>query len=194
MPRWWHPRYRPSRSAVWLALIPLGLIAYLAYLGLTRGDTLAPFHVQAELWHRGFAGPFSGVVRFAAALPHDISALVTGHTSRVAIGDPLSWNAHDLIDLGFLIFACGGFAVAWRRMPAAYLAYAAVFLCAALSYPAPHEPLYAFPGGVLMIFPVFIRSATWLARRPRVTAASLGVSAAMLVALSGLWATWASVS
>ena len=54
------PRYRLRANVLWLALLPAGLGLYMAYLGLSGGDTLAPFHAQG-IWGRHFAGPYVGV-------------------------------------------------------------------------------------------------------------------------------------
>src|SRR5450755_698461 len=57
---WW-ARVRPVHgirpSFAWIALVPVGLGAYLGFLALKTGDGLAPFHVQ-QVWFRHFAGPF----------------------------------------------------------------------------------------------------------------------------------------
>ena len=53
-------RYRLRRDALWLLLMPLGIAIYMAYLGLSGGNALLPFHAQ-DVWNRHFAGPFVGV-------------------------------------------------------------------------------------------------------------------------------------
>src|SRR5439155_14070025 len=55
------PRHRLRPELLWLALAPLGLAAYCAYLGIRFGDAFAWAHVQ-DAWTRSFAGPFGGLV------------------------------------------------------------------------------------------------------------------------------------
>ena len=50
-------RYRVRRDILWLGLLPLGVVAYGAYLALSGGDALAPLRAQ-NVWGRHFAGPY----------------------------------------------------------------------------------------------------------------------------------------
>ena len=187
--RWWQPRHRVSWSVLWLLLVPLGVVAYLSYLGITHDAPLAPFQVQ-YFWQREFAGPFGAIVHLATALPHDLHRIVSGSTLPVERGDPISWTTHDLIDLGFLLFALVGLAWSRRRLPAAYLFYALVMLAQVLSYPTAREPLASFPRYVLVIFPLFMAWAAKLADRPVARRGVLVSSAVLLAGFSGVWTFW----
>jgi hypothetical protein len=186
---YWMPRRRLDSSAAWLALVPAGLLAYLAYYGLSHGQPLAPFNAEAY-WGRQFAGPFGALVGAIAALPHDLSSVIGGTAGPLAPGDPLSWNAHELIDLGLLAFTVVGLAGAWRRLPFAYFAYGFVLLAQATSYPVAAEPLKSVARYMLVIFPAFVGWALLLKDRPRLRFTVLAMSAAALVFFSGLWALW----
>jgi Dolichyl-phosphate-mannose-protein mannosyltransferase len=113
--RWWRPRYRVTPSAAWLAVVPLGLVAYLAYLGIAHGQPFATFTAQ-HYWGRSFADPFGAVWRLLVALPADVRNVLSGTGVPVGPGDPLTWSAHNLIDLGFVLFAIVGLVGAWRRV------------------------------------------------------------------------------
>jgi hypothetical protein len=190
---WWRPRFPVSWSISWLALVPAGLAAYLGYLAVVHGAPLAPYRAASVDWGHVFAGPFGAVVRTLVDLPDDLRGLVTGNARAVGPGDPLSWNARDLIDLGFLAFAVAGLLAAWRRLPMAYIAYAFVSLAQALSFPPPHEPMIGFSRYLLPIFPLFMGVAARLSGRRALTSVVLGVSAVLLAVFSGLWAYWALV-
>lgn len=190
---WWRPRYTLSRSALWLLLVPAGVVAYLAYLWVTHDAPLAPFQVQ-HLWGRQFAGPFGAIVRLARALPHDLGQILSGHTHSIGSGDPISWTTHNLIDLAFLIFALVGLAWSWRRVPRAYFVYAVVMLAQVLSDPTPMEPLVSFSRYILVIFPLFMGWGGKLAAKPVAARATLVLSAGLLAGFSGLWAYWAWVA
>jgi len=187
---WWKPRYPVRPSVGWLALVPVGLVMYLSYLGIAHGQPLATYYAQNHYWHHLFAGPFGGVVQAIAGVPDDVHRVLTGTGMHIGPGDPISWNAHDLIDLGFVAFAAIGTIAAWRRVPFAYFAYTIVLLAFDLSFPTGEEPLQSISRYTLVIFPVFIGWALLLKGRPRVTLAVLGTSAALLAVFSALWATW----
>jgi hypothetical protein len=187
---WWRPRFAITRSAAWLALVPAGLAAYLGYLGITHGAPLAPYHAAQADWGRFFGGPFGAVVRLLLALPGDIHGLLAGTARPVGPGDPLNWNAHDLIDLGFFAVAIAAVAVSWRRVPFAYFAYAVTIIAYGASFPYPHAPLQALPRYLLPIFPLFMGSAAWLSERRKTRWAVLVTSGALLLVFSGLWAFW----
>ncbi len=187
---WWKPRYRVRASIAWLALVPAGLSAYLAYLGVAHGQPFAAFYAQRFYWGHHFAGPFGAVARTILGVPDDIRHALTGTGRLVGPGDPISWNTHDLNNLAFLIFPIIGMIAAWRRVPFAYFAYTIVLLAFDLSFPNSKEPMQSISRYTLVIFPVFIGWALLLQRRPRITLAVLGASAALLAASSALWAMW----
>ena len=56
---WWSSRPRRPRDAAWLALAPLGIAAYAAWLGLVEGDALRFLDVQ-EAWSRELTVPLAG--------------------------------------------------------------------------------------------------------------------------------------
>lgn len=186
---WWRPRYRFSRSSLWLLLIPAGLAAYLGYLWITHDAPLAPFQQEFH-WRRSFAGPFGAIVVLFKMLPHDLRLILGGNTNQVLPGDPLSWNTHDLIDLGFLVFAAVGLVWSWRRVPLAYFLYAVVALAQSLAYPSSVEPLASFPRYMLVIFPLFMGWAAKLSDKPIARRTTLLVSSALLAVFSGIWAYW----
>jgi hypothetical protein len=187
---WWKPRYRARPSVAWLALVPAGLTAYLTYLGIAHGQPFATYYAQKHYWYHEFAGPFGAVAEAIIGVPSDVRTLLAGTGPTVLPGDPISWNAHDLIDLGFLVFPIVGAVGAWRRVPFAYFAYAIVLLAFDLSFPARQEPLQSISRYTLVIFPVFIGWALLLKQRPRLTRAVLGTSAALLAVFSALFALW----
>jgi hypothetical protein len=186
----WKPRYPVRPSVAWLALVPAGLAAYLVYLGIAHGQPFATYYAQQFYWHHQFAGPFGAVARALVGVPDDVRRVLTGTGSLVGPGDPISWNAHDLIDLAFLTFPIVGAIGAWRRVPFAYFAYTVVLLAFDLSFPAKQEPMQSISRYTLAIFPVFIGWALLLKRRPRMTLAVLGTSAGLLAVFSALWAMW----
>lgn len=187
---WWRPRFRVARSALWLALVPVGVVSFMAYTALAHGSALVPFQAEDLYWGRQFAGLFGAVRDALKALPRDVRGVWTGDSPGSGSLDPLTPADHGLIDMGFLLFAAVGLVAAWRRLPFAYLAYTLALLAETLSYPTQGEPLASFPRYVIVMFPIFIGWSTLLAPRRRLTAGVIGISALLLVAGSGLWTMW----
>jgi hypothetical protein len=191
---WRHPKYRITPSLAWLTLVPLGLALYLGYMGLAHNQPFAPLTAEAAVWGRTFAGPFGGAVQALSNLPTGLLHVLTGHATPLGPGQPLSWDAQNLIDLAFLAFAIVGLAAAWRHVPIAYFAYALALLAQATSYPRQDEPLPSLPRYLAVIFPIFIGWALLLRPRPRLTKAVITGSTILLIVFSGLWTTWAWIA
>jgi hypothetical protein len=188
------PRYRVRRDALWLALFPAGLLLFMAYLALGGGDALAPFHAQQD-WGRQFAGPLTGLwdgVSAAFQGARQLLSLQTHHAYfPVAAKDtPAIAASHNLVDFAFLLAAIPAVIAIFRRLPFAYFAYVLAALALALSYPIVTEPLMSLPRFLLVLFPLTIASAAWLAERPRARARVLVLSAAFMAVSAAQFATW----
>jgi len=178
------PRDRLRPAAAWVAFVPAGLIAYMLFMAVSGHGLLAPFHAEA-VWGRRFAGPLAGIVAAVQGIRGNLLTIQQG----------ILMQPHDLIDVGFLLFAIVGLDSCRRRLPFAYFAYGVVSLAGAVSYPSTGgEPLLSLSRFVLVIFPVFMGWGARLGDRRRLSWAVLGVSAALLAVFSGLWATWAWVA
>jgi Mannosyltransferase (PIG-V) len=176
------PRLRPV--AAWLGLVPAGLVAYMLFMAMSGHGLLAPLHAES-VWGRRFAGPLAGVGAAVQGIRGNLMTLQQGIPAQ----------PHDLIDLGFLLFAVLGLAWCYQRLPLAYFAYGVVSLAEAVSYPsAGGEPLLSLSRFVLVIFPVFMGWGARFGDRRRLSWAVLGLSAGLLAVFSGLWATWAWVA
>lgn len=177
-------RYRLTPAAAWVGLVPAALIGYMLFMAASGHGLFAPFHAEG-VWGRRFVGPLDGIV---AAMKG-----IRGNLMTIQLGIPV--QPHDLIDVGFLLFALAGLESCRRRLPLPYFAYGVVSLAEAVSYPSTgSEPLLSLPRFVLVIFPVFMGWGARLGDRPRPSWAMLGISAALLAVFSGLWATWAWVA
>jgi hypothetical protein len=176
------PRHPPRADALWLALVPAGLVAYSAYQAVRFGDPLATWHAQT-FWSRGFHGPFSAVWY---AIPKTWQAsyeLFTG--SHDTFESPVA----KLALFGALALALVALAGLFRRLPVAYGAYVLAALAPPLSTPWPAHPLMSFPRFLAVLFPVHMWMASHTAP-PRRLAAVLIASTGMLAVLSVKFATW----
>jgi hypothetical protein len=198
-PTWWRrlvPRYRLGWSALSIGLIPLGLVLYVAYLGATTGEPLAPFHAQ-QVWFRTFAGPFGGAWDGAVAAWDGLRQLLHGPPPPIyftkAGGDPLQVGGQNLMLFAFLILAVIGLIGVLRRLPFAYFAYTLASLAMPLSYPVTPQPLASLPRYEVVLFPLFMWAGAWLSRR-RMSAAGLATLAVLLGLFTAEFATWRFVA
>jgi hypothetical protein len=183
-------RLRPD--VLWLALAPLGLAAYAAYLWIAFGDPLSFSQVQ-DLWNRSFAGPFVGVWDGASAAFDGVRQLGSGSRETAyfeqAAGDPLRIAAQNLILFGFLCFAAVAVVGVLRRLPAAYGLYVVAALALPLSYPVSAQPLMSLPRFLAVLFPVFMWLAAACEQRQIVERVAIA-SAILLGLFVTQFATW----
>lgn len=187
------PRYRPRKDILWLALLPAGLGVYLGYLALAGGDALSPFHVQ-QVWGRHFAGPYLGAWDGIKAGFDGLRQL--GSLQRhpvyfaIAAGDPFVIAGHNLLLLAFLAAAVVATVGVLRVLPLAYGAYVIAALALPLSYPVRAQPLMSLPRFLVVLFPLAMWFAAWLAARPRAQRPALVVSAVLMAFFAAQYATW----
>jgi hypothetical protein len=190
---WARPRYRPRRDLLWLGLVPAGLGAYMAYLALSGGDALMPFHAQ-DVWGRHFAGPYLGVwdgIKAAFAGAQQLLSFQRHHLYfPSAPGSPFLAAGHNLMLLGFLLLAVPAVVGVLRTLPLAYGVYVLAALALPLSYPVTPQPLMSLPRFLVVLFPLSIWFAGWLTAHPRARWPALAVSAVLQAAFVAQFATW----
>ncbi len=92
--------------------------------------------------------------------------------------------------LAFLLAAVPLFVIALRVLPLAYGVYAIAALALPLSYPVAAQPLMSLPRFLVVLFPLSIALAVWLAAHPRARIPALAVSALLMAFFVGQFATW----
>ena len=187
------PRYRVRRDVLWLGLLPAGVIAYGAFLGFSGGDPLAPLHAQG-VWGRHFVGPYVGVwdgVKAAFDGARQLLSFQRRHVYfSIAAGSPFVSAGHNLMLLAFLLTGIVAVAGVLRRLPLAYGAYVVAALALPLSDPPPAQPLMSLPRFLVVLFPLSIWLAAWLAERPRARTPALAFSALLMAFFVAQFATW----
>jgi Mannosyltransferase (PIG-V) len=187
------PRYRLRRDALWLALIPGGIVAYCAFLGLSGGDVLAPLHAQGA-WGRHFAGPYLGILDGAKAAFEGARQLLSFQRHHVyfpsAGGSPFVSAGHNVMLFAFLLVAIPTVVGVFRRLPLAYGCYVIGALAVPLSYPVRSQPLMSLPRFLVVLFPLAIWSGGWLVEHPRLQRPALIPSALLMMFFAAQFATW----
>jgi Mannosyltransferase (PIG-V) len=187
------PRYRVRREVMWLALMPAGVVLYGAFLALSGGSALAPFHAQ-EVWGRHFAGPYVGAwdgLKAAFAGARQLLSFQSRHVYFTAASGSPSVNAgHNLMLFAFLLAAVPAAVGTLRTLPLAYGVYVIAALALPLSYPVSAQPLMSLPRFLVVLFPLSIYAALWLTEHPRAQWPALAISAALMVVFVAQFATW----
>jgi len=187
------PSYRLRADALWLALMPLGLVAYCVFLGLSGGDALTPLHAQGA-WGRHFAGPYLGLWDGAKAAFDGARQLLSLQRHHVYFpaghGSSFVSAGHNLMLFAFLLAAIPALVGVFRRLPLAYGLYAIAALAMPLSYPPSSQPLMSLPRFLVVLFPLSIWLGTWLTHHPRVQRPALLISALLMMFFAAQFATW----
>jgi hypothetical protein len=186
------PRYRLAPSVAFLALIPLGVGAYFAYLAVRYNAAQAPFRAQA-FWYRSFAGPFVGAEQGAVAAWDGVRQLLHGPPPpryfAIAGGNALAGAGENLLLFASLVAAAIALIGVLRELPLAYGAYTLAALALPLSEPVAPQPLQSLPRYEVVLFPLFLWAAA-LAHRRNWGAFAIALSAGLLGLLSAEFATW----
>lgn len=200
----WRERLRPLHplraDALWLLLVPAGLVAYAVYLGAALGDAFQFVHAQ-DFWDRTFV-PLGGVWEGAQAAWNGLGDILSdsahprlpGAGGGLAGGlDPLRYPAMNVVLFAFMVVGVVACIGTLRRLPAAYGAYAAAALAIPLSFPADVLPLVSLPRFLAVLFPLFAWGALVSEERGW-TRWTLAASAVLLGLFTAQWATWQWVS
>ena len=148
------PRYALRRDVLWIAVVPVGLFAYLAYMQIHFGDWLAPYHAAQDYFHRNFDGPFSALWQGGEKAWDGVRDILGGD-------GPFGPAARKI---ALFLVACGALGACVgviRRLPAAYGAFALISIVPALSFPYPPGPLASSLRYLVVVFPLFM----WLGLR-----------------------------
>ncbi|HEY1687331.1 MAG TPA: hypothetical protein VGF95_00540 [Solirubrobacteraceae bacterium] len=187
------PRYALRADVLWLALIPAGLLAFMAWFSLAGGEALAPFHAQS-LWNRHFAGPYVAAFDGLKAAFEGARQLISGQSAHLYFPlegrSPFVEASHNLMLFAFLALAILATIGVLRRLPLAYGLYVIAALALPLSYPVATQPLMSLPRFLLVLFPFYIWLAAYLGGRPRARIVTLAISALLLVFFTAQFSTW----
>jgi Mannosyltransferase (PIG-V) len=189
---WWLPRHRPGIDFLWLALVPLGLVAFFAYTGIEHGDVFQSLHVNDTLWHRHFE-LFGGITGIASVVWHGFHTIASAPPDRLfpATNGLYRGAAVNMVDAAALIFALFATVGVIRRLPFAYSAYTVISLAIFTSAPKATEPLMSLPRFILVLFPLQMWLALWLDKRGRagvwIACSGIALGVASMQFATGRW-------
>ncbi len=143
----WHYRKVIWRACFSSMLVPLGIVTFMLYLWIIKGDPIAFSTEEAAFWHRHLTFPLVSI----------IMAVQTFFRP-----EPLDLHLLNALDLSFALIPLALLVLGWKRLPLHYSLFALATLLFNLSYPQGiFEPLTAVPRYMLVIFPVFVLLGLW---------------------------------
>ena len=157
------------KPLIGMALVPLGLAVYMAYLWVLNGDPLRFSHVQSH-WGRHFAPPWDSVA-------NTVHKILTAHTTQT--------SANDSLELAFTALMLVVLVLGARRLRLSYVVYMAL----SIVIPMCTSSLMSMPRFALVLFPMFALFALWGAR-PTFGNAYVAFSLPLLGLFTVLFADW----
>lgn len=184
--------WRRARSALLWSLLPVAaLAAFFVYLDVRGFGLLAA--VQGQVAHR-FSGPFATIADGVSTAGRGVEDLLSGVAPvQPSLYGPFTLHFQGLVLIVVLALAVAALAATWRRLPAAYAAYAALVLIVVVFSETKVEPLEGLDRYALTIFPLWMGAGAWLAERCSVGRVAIATGAA-LVGYSYAFATWAFIA
>jgi hypothetical protein len=130
------------------ALIPAGLLTYMLYLWMTKGNPLVFTAQEGLIWHHYTSFPWVGTF-------NAIQEIVRQGPYYVA----------DTSDVLLTLIPIIALIVGWKLLPLDYSLFSLMMMLFVLCEPRQQEPLLSVPRYLLVAFPIFILLALWSQNR-----------------------------
>ena len=186
-------RYRREfglRGLAGLALVPVGLLAYTAFLWGRFGDPLVFASQQDEYWGRELTNPFTTLGDAWQAARDGARYLFDPETLFLNTSATPALEASNTLNFAFLILFLGLLAVGFVVLPPGLSLYNLIIVLLPVLTPAPSFPLMSLPRFTLAAFPIFLVLGYLLSRARPVLVLWLLLSTGAGVALTTLFTTW----
>jgi hypothetical protein len=157
------------KPLIGMALVPLGLAAYMAYLWVLNGDPLRFSHVQSH-WGRHVAPPWVSIANTVQKIAH---------------AQATQTIANQALELAFTVLMLTVLFVGMRRLRLSYVVYMAL----SILVPLCTGSLMSMPRFALVLFPMFALFGLWGAR-PMFGNAYVAFSLPLLGLFTVLFADW----
>ena len=185
-----HRREFGARGILGLALVPLGLAGYAAFLWARFGDPLVFVRQQGEYWGRELANPIS-TARDAWRTAREGAWYLLDPAALFVSADPTpALDASNTLNLVFLVFFLAVAVVAIFVLPPRLSMYSFVLVLLPVLTPSSSFPLMSQPRFVLGAFPMFLVLGYLLSRNRVALVLWLILSGGLGVALTTLFTTW----
>jgi len=182
---------RERWRGAYLALVPVGLFAYMGYLWARFGDPFLFYSAQRD-WGRQATGPLATVGRALASAVEGVGRLLDSGLWA----DPTPGNlanhlagAVNFFNLAFFVFAVVVLIAGSRDLPPSLTLYGLLLIAPATLFGTPQSPLMGTPRYVLVAFPIFIVLGLLL-RNKLLFGGWLVLSALASLLLCALFVSW----
>ncbi len=179
------------REAAYLALVPTGLAAYMAYLWWSFGDPLMFYGAQAG-WGREPAG--ASALTGAFRLAYEDALVLLNPANYEPFGFErlvyLASSTNALYSLLFLLFALTVVSAGWRLLPGWLGAYTLAILTLPVLFASMMNPLMSMPRFVLAAFPLFMVLGATVLKDRRALVWWVISSATASLAFTALFVGW----
>ena len=157
------------KPLIGMALVPLGLASYMAYLWVITGDPLRFSHVQTH-WGRTLAPPWTAVI-------NTVNKIFESHSPPTV--------ANESLELAFTALMLVVLVLGVRRLRLSYTVYMALSILVPMST----SSLLSMQRFALVLFPMFALFGLWGAR-PTFSNAYVAFSLPLLGLFTVLFAAW----
>ncbi len=130
------------------ALVPAGLLTYMLYLWMTKGNPLVFTAQEGLVWHHYTALPWVGMF-------NAIQEIVRQGPSYVS----------DTSDVILTLIPILALIIGWKLLPLDYSLFSLTMILFVLCEPRQEEPLLSVPRYLLVVFPLFILLGIWSQNR-----------------------------
>jgi hypothetical protein len=186
-------RYRREfglRGLVELALVPVGLLAYAAFLWARFGDPLLFAAQQSAYWGRELSSPVTTAASAWRAAGEGAGYLLDPATLFFDTSAGPTLEASNALNLVFLAVFLVLMGVGFGVLPPGLSIYTFVIVLLPVLTPSSSFPLMSMPRFVLGAFPVFLVLGYLLSRSRPALVVWLVLSSGLGVALTALFTTW----
>jgi hypothetical protein len=189
---WWRNReeFGGMRGLAPLALVPLSVGVYTAYLWMHFGDPLISARQQGEYWGRTLTNPLATYENASASAAEgagwwlDPSSLFLGESAAPSL------EASNTLNLVFFVLVLAAVWVAFFILPPGLSVYTAIITLLPVLTPSPSFPLMSMPRFALGAFPIFLVMGFLLSRSKVGSAVWFAVCIPLGIALTALFVTW----
>jgi hypothetical protein len=173
-----------------LALVPAGLLGYVAFLWGRFGEPLVFARQQAEHWGRELANPFTTLERAWQTARDGARYLLDPELLFLSTSPLPTLDASNTLNFAFLILFLVLLGIGFAVLPPGLSLYSSLIVLLGVLTPAPSFPLMSLPRFVLGAFPVFLVLGYLLSRSKPALVLWLILSAGTGVVLTALFTTW----
>ena len=193
---WLRDRQEFGWRGLWeMALVPTGLLGYMAFLWARFGDPMVFAQAQSDYWGRGLTNPLTTLEEAWTSAGESMSYLLDLaplflDSSASPTLELCGTCASGAVNIAFFIFFLVLMGIGFAVLPPGLSVFSFVVMLLHILTPSPLIPLLGLPRFVLEAFPIFLALGLLLARSRLALGAWLLISGVLGMALTTLFVTW----